>query len=241
MLRLLPSYAPSLAPDRLPAAWAMGTLGTAVLFALTAAAGSAPRPAAREQPPQRVKYLLPPKPGDVPYAEERVHWIAPFTRGGGQNGLNVVRGPVGGMHVYRAKGPRLSIPIPAPAAAPVPEGGRVYVESELDKAAQRDPASAAPQYPAYLEAQGIQGAATVQFVVDSNGRADSVSFSVLDATHPAFAEAVRGALTGMLFSPAEINGHHVRQWVQQSFQFVIQHPTRMVATAGGAAGAGGAH
>ena len=68
-----------------------------------------------------------------------------------------------------------------------------------------------------------------------------MSFSVLDATHPAFAEAVRGALTGMLFSPAEINGHHVRQWVQQSFQFVIQHPTRMVATAGGAAGAGGAH
>jgi len=110
----------------------------------------------------------------------------------------------------------------------------VYVESELDKAAERYPGSAAPEYPAYLEAEGIQGSATVQFVVDSNGRADSVSFSVLDATHPAFAESVRAALTGMLFSPAEINGHHVRQWVQQSFQFVIQHPTRMVATAGSA-------
>jgi TonB family protein len=102
--------------------------------------------------------------------------------------------------------------------------------SEVAKAAERNPASAAPEYPPYLEETRIEGFATVEFVVDTVGRPDSVSFRVIEATHPAFAESIRAVLSGMLFTPAEVDGHHVRQLVRQTFQFVIKRPDGQLAT-----------
>jgi TonB family protein len=226
MLRLLPVDDPD--SEWSPGSFGLGTLATAVLFALTAAAGPARRPGLPQEVIRQVKYILPPKPGDMTHHQERLHWNAAVANGTGGGGLDEVRKTTS-LKPGASQGPPPSTSAPEPAAAPDPEGGKVYVESELDKAAERDPASAAPAYPPLLEVQGIEGSATVQFVVDSDGRADSGSFSVLDATHPAFAVSVRTALVHMLFAPAEINGHHVRQWVQQTFQFVIQHPVKQVA------------
>lgn len=110
-------------------------------------------------------------------------------------------------------------PLPVPDSEPT--GGPVYVASELDQPVRRDPASAAPHYPPFLESQHIEGAVVVSYVVDTTGLADSVSLHVQMSSHPAFSEAVRAALPGMRFRPAELGGHPVRQLVQQEFRFVI--------------------
>ena len=61
-----------------------------------------------------------------------------------------------------------------------------------------------------------------QFIVDTTGRAEPISFKVLRTTHELFAEAVRTALPKMRFIPAELGGRKVKQLVQQPFSFTIQ-------------------
>ena len=48
-----------------------------------------------------------------------------------------------------------------------------------------------------------------------------VTFTVLQATHPLMADAVRNALPAMRFVPAQIGGEKVRQIVLQSFVFRV--------------------
>jgi TonB family protein len=94
-------------------------------------------------------------------------------------------------------------------------------ELEVDSAVVRDPASAAPAYPPLLLSKGIAGYAFVRFVVDTLGVVDTISFRVVEATHPEFALAVRTALPGMRFRAAIQQGHRVPQWVEQKFHFRI--------------------
>ncbi|HYC52326.1 MAG TPA: TonB family protein [Gemmatimonadaceae bacterium] len=100
----------------------------------------------------------------------------------------------------------------------------VFTVIEVDSAAARLPESAAPRYPAELLEKRIQGQAIVQFVVDTNGRADVNSFSVVLASHPDFAQSVRDALPGMRFSSARIGALKVRQLVELPFSFNIATP-----------------
>jgi hypothetical protein len=64
----------------------------------------------------------------------------------------------------------------------------------------------------------------VQFVVDTLGRVETVSFAVLETTHAEFAQAVRAVLPEMRFTPAIVSSHKVRQLVQQPFLFKILPP-----------------
>ena len=91
--------------------------------------------------------------------------------------------------------------------------------------------SAAPAYPATLLAQNVEGKAVVQFVVDTLGLVDTLSFAVIEATHAQFAEAVRAVLPAMRFTPAIMASRKVRQLVQQPFLFKIVPPTQAVAKA----------
>lgn len=100
-----------------------------------------------------------------------------------------------------------------------------YLESELDMPAERDPLSAAPVYPEILRTNGIEGHVVAQYVIDTTGYADASSFRVMDTSHPLFTGAVREAIPGMHFRPAELGGKRVRQIVQQEFKFVITHET----------------
>jgi TonB family protein len=116
-------------------------------------------------------------------------------------------------------------PPPDPVTIPDPgDGGRVYIESEMGRPVRRDPASAAPSYPDFLQKQGIEGVVAVEYIVDTTGLADSASLRILRTTHPAFAEAVRAALPGMRFEPGEVGGQLVRQLVTQEFRFIISAP-----------------
>jgi len=100
----------------------------------------------------------------------------------------------------------------------------VFTVIEVDTAAVRLPESAAPRYPADLLEKRVQGQAIVQFVVDTTGQADVSSFSVVLASHPDFAAAVREALPGMKFASARIGTIKVRQLVELPFSFAIREP-----------------
>ncbi|MDQ4080753.1 MAG: energy transducer TonB [Gemmatimonadota bacterium] len=91
--------------------------------------------------------------------------------------------------------------------------------------------SAAPGYPETLLARNVEGKAVVQFVVDTLGLVDTLSFAVIEATHAEFADAVRAVLPAMRFTPAIMSSRKVRQLVQQPFLFRIVPPTQAVAKA----------
>lgn len=100
----------------------------------------------------------------------------------------------------------------------------IYTVIDVDTAATRLAESAAPQYPRELLEKRLEGQAIVQFVVDTNGRADTTSFKVMLASHVAFAASVREALPEMRFTTARIGTVKVRQLVELPFNFKLVLP-----------------
>lgn len=96
-----------------------------------------------------------------------------------------------------------------------------YQIVEVDSAAERDPSSAAPVYPAALETRGVEGYVIVRFVVDSTGRVDMASVMTVETTAPDFDRAVREAMPGMRFRPAKVGERPVRQLAEQLFRFEV--------------------
>lgn len=78
-----------------------------------------------------------------------------------------------------------------------------------------------PRYPEGLRASGTEGQVIAQFIVNEKGRADQQSFKVISSTQPQFTDAVKRALPGMRFRPAQIAGKPVSQLVQQLFVFKL--------------------
>ena len=98
----------------------------------------------------------------------------------------------------------------------------VYLAYQVDNPVAYDARSLAPAYPDSLRQAGVEGQVTAQFVVDTTGRVDVGSFVLLESTHGKFTQAVRNALPGMLFHPAELSGRKIRQLVQLPFLFRIE-------------------
>lgn len=183
-------------------------------------------------PNEHVRYLLPLLPPRVPVQAVRIGWIPGAPNVGGIDVPGV--GDAGGGGGRGGAGGASAQVIPASPKLSVPDfgdssivGGTVYVESETDQPVARDPNSAAPAYPTSLEQQHIEGSVTVSFVVDTTGLADSSSMNVRLMTHPLFAQAVRAALPGMHFRPAQLAGRRVRQLVIQEFRFVLPKQTEV--------------
>ncbi len=215
-----------------PPAAIFGAAGTAALFA--AALVSTPRIAdlTRPNPPptREVVYMLPllPTPHERPVQVPGIRWVESAVSGNGlvpmqETGTTSAgageQGTGPGRHGTRPRHATGEADLAVPEFEPV--GGTVFIATAVDRPVTRDPASAAPAYPAFLEHEGIEGAVTVQYVVDTTGTADSTSLVVSQTTHPAFAESVRAALPRMRFRPAELQGHLVRQMVRQEFRFVM--------------------
>jgi len=99
---------------------------------------------------------------------------------------------------------------------------QTYFEFQVEKPVVQAPGSAAPRYPEILKSAGVEGEVLAQFTVDTTGRAETGSFKVLKTSHELFALAVKNALPGMRFLPAEVGGKRVKQLVQQPFVFAIQ-------------------
>lgn len=81
----------------------------------------------------------------------------------------------------------------------------------------------APKYPKALEALGIEGRVTVEFVIDTTGRVQPASIRILESTHTDFEAAARAAVAGAIFRPARLSAHPVRQLTRQAVRFVTTH------------------
>ena len=78
---------------------------------------------------------------------------------------------------------------------------------------------AAPRYPETLRSAGVEGEVVAEFVVDTTGRVETATITFAKGAHPLFEQAVRQALRGMRFRPAEAGGRAVRPLVRQPFVF----------------------
>lgn len=107
-------------------------------------------------------------------------------------------------------------PIVAESAGGPP---RAYFEYQVEKPVTVAPGPLAPHVPDSLRAASVEGDVLAQFVVDTLGVPDSTTYKVLRSTHDLFMRAVKRALPGLRFTPAEVEGRRVRQLVQQSFTF----------------------
>jgi len=81
-----------------------------------------------------------------------------------------------------------------------------------------------PVYPAALQRLGIAGYVDATFVVDTLGRVEPESWSVVERSHPHFEEPARRAVLAGRFQPARVRGQPVRQLVRQRFSFTIGNP-----------------
>jgi periplasmic protein TonB len=104
-------------------------------------------------------------------------------------------------------------------AAPVEN--QTYFEYQVEKPVMAVPGSPSPRYPDILKSAGVEGEVVLSFVVDTTGRIDLTRVTVLKSTHELFLAAVKTALPGMRFLPAEVGGKKVKQLVQQPFAFNI--------------------
>lgn len=93
--------------------------------------------------------------------------------------------------------------------------------NQVEKAVQILPGGSSPRYPDILRQAGVEGEVLAQFVVDTTGHVETTSFRVLKSSHELFSIAVKQALQGMRFLPAEVGGRKVRQLVEQPFSFSI--------------------
>lgn len=121
-----------------------------------------------------------------------------------------------------------SQPLLAQSAEPPPSQDSVFTEVEVDTPV-RLTSSAAPDYPADLLKENIEGRVVARWVIDTLGRADTASFELVQATRPEFAAALKAVLPRMKFQPARIGHTPVRQLVEQSIAFKIQTPTAIPA------------
>lgn len=80
-----------------------------------------------------------------------------------------------------------------------------------------------PRYPESLRSAGVDGHVLVEFTVDTTGRVDMSHVRVIESTHDLFTRAVRDALAGFRFIPAQAGGRHVAALAQMPFEF---HVTR---------------
>ena len=96
---------------------------------------------------------------------------------------------------------------------------QTYFEFQVTKPVQAPSHGLLVRYPDMLRSANVEGEVLAQFVVDTLGIADMSQFKVLKSTHDLFTASVRTALPSMKFSPAELDGHRVKQLVQMPFQF----------------------
>jgi protein TonB len=74
-------------------------------------------------------------------------------------------------------------------------------------------------YPPTLRDRFRDGDVVARFVVDTTGRVEPQTVTIVRSSHPLFTAAVRAALPRSRYSPAELNGRRVRQVVLLPVRF----------------------
>jgi protein TonB len=168
-------------------------------------------------------FLVPPNRGAPPTVEQ-IQYIATGA-GNARDGVETSRrkfnekGDFGLAQIRGAEAPP-QVAVPAIAESTVPDNA--FSVLDVDSAAVRDPSSAAPAYPQLMREKGIEGYATLRFVIDSTGLIDMATVTLVDASHAEFVQAVREAMPRMRFRPAMMGVQAVRQLAEQPFKFEIK-------------------
>ena len=79
-----------------------------------------------------------------------------------------------------------------------------------------------PAYPELLRQARIQGHVVLEVVVDTTGRVETGSLTVVSATHPGFVAPARQALLATLFRPGRGHGQAVRVLVRIPIDFTLR-------------------
>jgi TonB family protein len=96
----------------------------------------------------------------------------------------------------------------------------IYAVEEVDVPAALDStAMVAPVYPDSARAFDLEGAAVVEFVVDTTGRPVYSSIRAVSANDPQFGAAAERAVAFSRFVPARKAGQAVRQRMSLTFRF----------------------
>jgi protein TonB len=163
-------------------------------------------PARDRTPPPRIPkgFHLLVAPPAIPTAIPPVDLSQPATNPGDFSGIGAPGGDADGY---------------GPATAPAP--GTVFTGGQVEKQAMVMPDNPKPRYPSMLESARIGGRVLVQFVVDTTGRVDMGTLTVVDATDSLFARAVMRVLPAWRFYPARLDGHAVRQLVRMPLVFTV--------------------
>lgn len=90
---------------------------------------------------------------------------------------------------------------------------QVYMEGQVDQAATPVPGSFQPAYPDSLLRARVTGAVRAEFVVDTLGKVEWGTYSIVSSSRSEFAVAVREALELSNWVPAMRRGRKVRQLV----------------------------
>jgi len=80
-------------------------------------------------------------------------------------------------------------------------------------------------YPTLLREAGIEGTVLVEVVLDTLGRAEAATFTVVAATHRAFVGPAREVVLGSLYRPGRVRGRAVRVIVRLPIAFRIDRPS----------------
>jgi protein TonB len=78
-----------------------------------------------------------------------------------------------------------------------------------------------PRYPELLRQAGVEGTVVLEFVVDTLGRVEEATITVVRATNQAFVAPAVVVITESLFRPGRVRGRAVRVLVRQSVGFTI--------------------
>lgn len=120
--------------------------------------------------------------------------------------------------------------VPGPGRAPtaclgcpaaLPGAAAVFTEATVEQPVEILE-QASPRYPPMLAAARVAGRASVRFVVDTLGRVEPGSVTVVEADHPAFAASAVAAIERARFRPARIGSRAVRQLVLQTVRFRVE-------------------
>lgn len=115
------------------------------------------------------------------------------------------------------------------ADQPVPTGDVVdaLYDQGLDEA-RFSPAEMLTQprftFPQVQLEAGITGRVVIQFIVDTLGRVEPASITVLSSTHEAFSISAREGIGTAHFAPARYGGRTVRQLSRMPVSFATQNP-----------------
>jgi len=99
------------------------------------------------------------------------------------------------------------------------ESHAVFTPEQVDVQARYEAGSAEPVYPINQLRARMRGRVLIEFVVDTLGRVEVPTITVVTASSSAFIAAARTAAARGRFEPAVLNSHHVRQVVRLGLDF----------------------